>query len=353
MENFEQDIQLLELIQRPAFCMEGGAVIFANQAAQQRQVAPGMTMQDFFPEEAPCLPPENGCAYLTVQLGGIPCSATATELGGRLVFILEEAQNDHLQALALASQQLRIPLANVMTLTDILLSGDAMQADPKVQQQVSQINRGLFQLLRIISNMSDAHRYSLEPAAKMATVNITRLLDEVMEKSRDLVIQTGHTLKFQDLQQNIYTLADREMLERAVYNLISNAVKFSPKGSTVEASLTQQGSTLYFTVRNEGDGIPGSIRGSIFSRYLRSPSIEDGRYGLGLGLVLVRTAATAHGGTVLMEQPEGKGVKITMAIPIRQRGNPVMRSDILTVDYAGERDHGLMEFSDSLPSDAF
>ena len=107
---------------------------------------------------------------------------------------------------------------------------------------------------------------------------------------------------------------------------------------------------LHLQVLDSGSGIAQQIRSSIFHRYLRQPGIEDSRWGLGLGMVLIRSAAASHGGTVLIDSPTGAGTRVTMTLAIRQRTEAALRSPILRVDYAGERDHGLIELSDSLPA---
>lgn len=66
-------------------------------------------------------------------------------------------------------------------------------------------------------------------------------------------------------------------------------------------------------------------------------------------MVLIRSAATAHGGTILIEQPKEQGMRITMTMEIRQSRNSSLRSPALHVDYAGEWDHSLIELSESLP----
>ena len=70
-------------------------------------------------------------------------------------------------------------------------------------------------------------------------------------------------------------------------------------------------------------------------------------------MVLIRNAAAKHGGTVLVDQPEGSGSRITLTIPIRQDTSGMLRSPVLRVDYAGDQDHGLVELADCLPLDAY
>ena len=105
--------------------------------------------------------------------------------------------------------------------------------------------------------------------------------------------------------------------------------------------------------QDSGLGLPECARSDLFSRYAREPGVEDGRFGIGLGLVLIRSAAQQHGGTVLVDQPTESGTRVTMTLHIRPVSSDYVRSPILKVDYAGERDHGLLELSDVLPADLY
>ena len=85
---------------------------------------------------------------------------------------------------------------------------------------------------------------------------------------------------------------------------------------------------------------------------MREPAIEDSRFGLGLGLTMIRTAASIHGGTVLLEQHEG--TRVAMTIAIRKQAPGPLRSPKLRIgDYAGGRDLGLLEFSETLPVSSY
>lgn len=355
MEQITDAMGMLDLMVRPGFCVRDNIIIKVNPSAQSHMIAVGANVTEYLrtgKEEYAEF--SEGCLYLTLSVCGQEWGASVTRMGDFHVFILEqEADQAELQAMALAARELREPLTSVMTTADRLFPMVALQDDPVTREQVARLNRGLFQMLRVISNMSDANRCSAGYSSRQETLDVCALFDEVFIKAAELVSHTGLSLHYTGLPDSIYCLADREKLERAVLNIISNAIKFTPKGGTIDAKLTRRGKKLYLSVQDSGPGVAENLRGSVYSRYLRQPAIEDSRYGIGLGMVLIRSTAAQHGGTVLMDQPEGKGARITMTLAIRQNPTPMVRSAVLRVDYAGERDHGLIELSDCLPSSLY
>ncbi len=355
MERISDAMGMLDLMVRPGFFVKDNRIVKVNRSAAGNLINEGTDISDLLvtgKEEYAAF--EDGCLYLTLSVAGQIRGASVTRMGDLDVFILEqEADQTELQAMALAAQELREPLSNVMTTADRLFPIAALQDDPATQEQVARLNRGLFQMLRVISNMSDANRYSTTQLSSQEVVDVGSLLKEVFSKAQSLVRHAGITLTYTDLQDPIYTLADSEKLERAVLNILSNAIKFTPKGGTIEASLTRRGNMLYLTVLDNGSGIPENIKGTIHSRYLRGPVLDDGRFGIGLGMVLIRSAATHHGGTVLIDHPSRTGTRITMTLAIRQNQSGTLRSSIHRFDYAGERDHALLELSGNLPHELY
>lgn len=353
MEPLQITMGMLDLMVRPAFCVKDGIVAGANKDAQRCLIQPGTPIEALLPEE-----PEEyrdfqeGCLYLTLNILGQDFGASVTKNGEFDIFVLEEeADRAELNAMALAAQELRDPLANVMTVADRLFP--VVGTDDNIQDQVARINRGLFQMLRVISNMSDAARYTLNTNPNYELRDIAAMMEEIFQNAGNLINQAGVHIEFRNLHESIYTLVDPEMMERAVYNLLSNALKFTPRDGTIEAAFVRRGKKLYLTIQDSGSGVAPGIRSSIHTRYQRQPGLEDSRFGIGLGMVLIRSAAAAHGGTVLMEHPDDKGARITLTLQIRQPSGGSFRSNVLKVDYAGERDHGLIELSDALPASLY
>lgn len=347
MEKTEDFRKLLEWMARPAFYAEDGVIRMANQAARNRMICENSQLAPILGgnrEEFDAL--KEGSLSLTVSVGSCAYVASAERLGSGALFLLcAEQEDEELKALALASQQLRLPLNQALSGTDALFDG----LDDGAKKQLARVNRSLYQLLRIVLNMSDAYQSCTR---NIELQDVSAVLQEVFDRSEVLFGQVGVRLEFTNLPQGILSYCDAAMLERAACNLLSNALGRVSAGDTVEASLTRRNAKLYLTVKNPGGQNSRPAAPGVFSRFLREPGLEDGRSGLGLGLRLVQAAAAAHGGTVLMEPLPDGGMQVTLSLAIRQKRD-TLRSSPLRIDYAGERDHELIEFAQLLPSDLY
>lgn len=344
-----QDISnqaLLELINRPAFCVKDGQVLHVNQMARQRTVQPGTPVADYLAPNPQAY--ENfsgGCLFLTLRIGDIPYPASVTSMDGFDLFLLDWENDSSRQAMALAAQQLRQSLSGLYAVLDDMKSGT----------QTASMRQSLYQMHRTLCNMADVARYDIRSTSQTEPTNLTAFIGEIVEKAQVMLEKAGYHLHYTALPEVVMGMADREMLERSVMNLISNAAKFSPKGSILNATLVRSGKMLRFTLQDPGDGIDPEVMQQVYSRYQREPAIEDGRYGMGLGLSLVCMAAAQHEGTVLIDQPPEGGTRVTMTLKVIPCPDQMVRSPMLVFryDYAGGHDHGLLELSDVLPADMY
>lgn len=345
----EEQMHILELVPQPGFCVRNGTIIRVNQAAQAWMLSTGQVI-------APMLQTgseeygqfENGQLYLSLNLGGQIRNASVTRTEDFDLFLLDpESDAEEFRSMGLVSMELRSPLMSVISSAQQLLA----QMEPEQADAAAKMNRGLAQLLRLTSNLSDAGRY--REFSHMETRDICAILEELMEKTQTLIAGTGIHLSWELPKEAIPCLMDSEQMERAVWNLISNAVKFLPKDGRIHVKLSRYGQRLRLTVSDSGSGIAEQIRNTVFQRYLRQPGIEDHRFGLGLGMVIVRTCAANHGGTVLLEQNGENGTRVTMTLAIRQSPESRLQSPMLRPDYSGGWDHGLVELSDCLPADRY
>lgn len=333
----------------PAFFVKENIITACNHSAEALLLNPGMDIQELLltgQEEYASF--QGGCLYLKVKLSAKGCGASVTREGDVDLFLLDQEPEDaDLRSLALAARELRSPLSNLM------IAADALKVDtadnPNLQEQLARLNRNLHQIHRLVNNMSDAGRSHLLSPAGIHDWN--RLFHDIFEKIRTQLEATRITLTYEGLSQSVYGLANEAQLERAVLNIVSNAMKFMPEEGTIHASLTRQKNILQLSIQDSGSGIAENVLGNVFTRYQRQPGIEDSRYGIGLGMVLIRNAAADHGGTVLIDRPEGKGTRITMTMAIRENAQ-VMRTPVL-FPAADHSRQVLTELSENLPWECY
>ncbi len=114
--------------------------------------------------------------------------------------------------------------------------------------------------------------------------------------------------------------ADQRKLVQALVNILSNAIKFSPKDSTVELSIDQKDNCILLSVTDQGPGVPEEDQTVIFEKYRQSKAVSDSNLkSTGLGLAIVKAIAEAHGGTVGLQSQEGVGSRFWISLPAPNR----------------------------------
>ncbi len=349
MEEQKEIFRMLDILQYPGFCVRDHQIVKVNSAAGTMPLRPGMDVEDLLAtgqEEYAAF--TGGCLYLMLSFASKQVGATVLRIDGTDLFLLEpQMESPSLQALSLAAQSLRKPLSDMSVVVDRMFA-DASAAE---QERATVLNRSLHQMIRLVGNMSDAR--SIPDCVRPELRDLNAVFREVMDKAQLLLERLGVTLFYVPLEEPVYGMADRSLLERAALNMLSNAVKFTPENGCITARLTRRNQVLRFSVEDSGSGISKSLLGTLYSRYTRAPGIEDSRFGIGLGLLLVRSAAASHGGAVLIDQPQGSGCRITLTIAIRKPGTDTLRSPVLLPDYTGGWDHALVELSECLPLSAY
>ena len=341
---------MLELMVQPAFAVKDNLVRCVNRAAAGQLIEPGMPISQLLrtgKEEYAQL--SDGELYLMVETAACLTGASVRKVQGFDLFVLEACNGSpQLQALALAARSLREPLAGAMLAADKL----AHASNAETESDAAALNQRLHQLLRVIGNMSDAERYAQPGHHRLELQNIGAVLDEILEKAAVLLEQAGITVRYQPLAEEVLCPLDREILERAIYNILSNAAKNAPKG-TIDIQITKKRNLLVLSFLDTGNETEASPLPTVHGRYLRQPGLEDLRSGIGLGMVMIHAAAAAHEGTVLVDKPREGGTRITLTLRILPFKNAGFHSPILRVDYTGERDHALVELSEQLPADLY
>ena len=144
-------------------------------------------------------------------------------------------------------------------------------------------------------------------------------LDELVQQAAgDMAVlaQKKHTSIVVAASHGTVT-GSRELLRRALFNLVENAVKYGPEGGQVQLSASLEGETAIITVADQGPGIPQELRERVFEPFFRVDSARSRQSGgTGLGLALVRAITELHGGSVSIEEAPMGGVRFTLKIPV-------------------------------------
>ena len=346
----------LEAMHFPAFIVKDEQIIMINTAAKRRLLDVDMRIADLI-----CIGKteyksfKKGKLCLQISVAGLLYNATVAAYEEYQLFTLEsEYETPELQALAKAAQALREPLGNAIIGLDQIINQD--KETQAYTASTTEISRSLHQMLRAIGNMTDAGLLNKHTPKKLYQDAIW-IFDEILQKAA-AVAQKGkrefsYTLPKCSAMCNI----DAEQTERAVLNLISNALKFSTPKSKVSAVLKVNKNTLSFTIENKSKELKPYIWANLFNRFQQEPMIEDGRNGIGLGLSIARKVAHMHNGTLLLEQLKNKTIRITMTFAIDtapQSIIPTLHSPIkLPIICANGMNNTLTELSDALPSTLF
>ncbi len=242
---------------------------------------------------------------------------------GRVCILRDVTHFKQLDALksefvATVSHDLRSPLTLMRGYATML----EMVGELNEQQQsyVRKIITGVENMSRLVNNLLDLGRIELGVGLQVEMIPV-----------RDTVEHVLNTLQLQATQKQIefslqvdanlppFIEADQALLHQAVYNLVENALKYTPEGGRVTVRLYPQGETVIFEVEDTGIGIAPSDLPRLFEKFYRARQREArAQHGSGLGLAIVRSIAEQHGGKVWVESELGKGSTFYLQVPLKQ-----------------------------------
>ena len=223
------------------------------------------------------------------------------------------------QLVATVSHELRGPLNVISGWTNILL-GAAPSPDPTTQARaLAAIVRSVKAQGRLLSDLLDHSRFATGGLHLERTpVDLVNIAQAALESVRASAEVKGVELELTGRRAVSIVLGDPDRLQQVMWNLFFNAVKFTPRGGSVRATVTREGQHALVVVRDTGSGIPSDFLAHVFDRFRQADGASTRTQpGLGLGLTLVRELVELHGGTVHAEsEGAGKGAVFTVRLPI-------------------------------------
>ena len=257
--------------------------------------------------------------------------------------LLEEAREANRmkdEFLAMLSHELRTPLSAIVGWAHMLRTGGL--DEPTVARAIETIDRNAKVQNQLIEDILDVSRivagkFHLD----MRSVDLVRIVEAAIDTVSPLAASRGVQLR-QDLSAEIGpccpAIGDPDRLQQVVWNLLTNAIKFTPRGGVVTVEVRRQDDPAEFeiVVRDTGQGISADFLPHIFERFRQAGTGARRHGGLGLGLSIVRHIVEMHGGTVMATSAgEGQGSVFTLRLPVVEVGEDGQRMPALSREEGG------------------
>ena len=222
-------------------------------------------------------------------------------------------QSDFVSAV---SHEFRTPLASLCQLSEMLTDG-RVPSETRRQEYYEGLHRASERLYRLVESLLDFGRMQAGVQQyRFELIETGSFFRTVAEEFAHEIRERGYQVEITQ-QPHLPTLkADREALARALWNLLDNAVKYSPQNKTIWAKAICENGRVAISISDKGLGIAPHERKKIFKKFVRAASAEAaGAKGTGLGLTMVEHIVAAHGGQMHVEGEPGVGSKFTILLP--------------------------------------
>lgn len=222
------------------------------------------------------------------------------------------------QFLGMAAHDLRNPLAVIQGYSLFLLDIHSEQLDKNSIEMITHIRDSSSMMLTIINDLLDISVIeSGKVQLNLKKVNFVSHVEHNLALKKLLKEQKQITLTFKHDEDIPEVTCDTNRIDQVINNLITNAIKFSYKGSTVEVTLTKGNNEVILSVKDQGVGIPANEKDRLFQPFKKtSAKSTAGESSTGLGLAIVKKIIVEHKGRIWVESEVGKGSTFSFAIPI-------------------------------------
>jgi two-component system sensor histidine kinase GlrK len=251
-------------------------------------------------------------------------------LGGQLEWLrqrLLELAHERNRFLRHMSHELKTPLANIREGTELLMDGAVGELDSNQREVAAILRENGIKLQRMIENLLSFSAWQTSSVGLEATeFRLRPLIKQVLENQQLTLLSQRVRL---DVRVDDVTLvADRGKIRLILENLVSNAVKYSPKGGTIHLQARAAGPQLVLDVADSGPGIPVEDRGHVFEAFYTGRAAKSTAVkGTGIGLSVVLEFVAAHGGTIQIVDGQFPGAHFRIAMPMRAIGEGAVSSD--------------------------
>lgn len=234
---------------------------------------------------------------------------------------LEAARRARDSVLGNISHEFRTPLAAQLASIELLRDGIDDMSPPARRELVAGLERGGSRLMRLVDNLLESVRIEAgNLSIRQQPVELSEVVTDANDLMAPLLTQRRLRLEIDGKGIAVVVKGDSQRLAQVFVNLLANAVKFSPEGSTIHIGGRRLGDEAEIWVEDEGPGVPEGSSNTIFERFQRGTETEPDAPGLGLGLWIVRSIVDRHGGSVQVTRTPEHRTRFTLRLPL-DKGN--------------------------------
>ena len=255
----------------------------------------------------------------------IELSITKTEFNHNVRYtsiisdITERKANEQLKRdfISTVSHELRTPLTSINGSIKLIQAQFETMSPEESSILLDAASRNIDRLTLLINDLLDFEKLDSSGFEyEKKNIQVQSLVTEVIEQTSNLAIQAKVLLK-ENIEGDCEFISDPQRVSQILVNFISNAIKFSPENEVVEVSCVCDGTTVKFSVKDNGVGIPEQFKAQIFERFTQADSADNRlvQRGTGLGLAISKRMADDMGGTIGFDSMEGQGSTFYVIFP--------------------------------------
>lgn len=219
--------------------------------------------------------------------------------------------------IATVNHELRTPLTSIIGVIDLINSGAAGDVPPEITELMTIADRNAAVLLRLINDLLDSAKLAEgKLALSVDAVNLDAIVRESVANMRSYCREHDVQITLVETQRAM-VMADKVRIAQVMNNLISNGVKFSPRGASVDVGLTIKNGYAEVSIEDKAGGIPASIRPHIFEKFIQARTPDTLlRPGTGLGLNIAKAIIEQHRGDIGFDTTDGVGTRFYFRLPL-------------------------------------
>jgi PAS domain S-box-containing protein len=218
---------------------------------------------------------------------------------------------------SMMSHDLRTPLMSIQAALSLLSIGASGDLSPSAKRNVIDAERNISYIISLINSLIDVERMdSAKLNVHCVPTEVLPLLEAAIQAVRSLATNKGITLECAKIDPDLEVNADGDRVIQVLINLLSNALKFSPRDTTIRLIAVINPDNIELQVSDEGRGIPEDQLDTVFARFAQVKESDATQHkGSGLGLAICKSIVEAHGGSIGARSSEGKGTTFWFTLP--------------------------------------